>query len=49
MALLGLPGFVLLDAVELDGELRVTVETAVSRAACSECGVFARSKGRKTV
>ena len=49
MALLGLAGFVLLDAVELDGELHMTVETTASRAACPECGVFARSKGRKTV
>jgi transposase len=49
VALLGLPGFVLLDAVELDGELHMTVETTASRAACPECGVFARSKGRKIV
>jgi transposase len=38
-----------LDAVELDGELHMTVETTGSRAACPQCGVFARSKGRKTV
>jgi transposase len=49
VALLGLPGFVLLDAVELDGELHMSVETTASRAACPECGVFARSKGRKIV
>jgi transposase len=49
VAVLGLAGFVLLDAVELDGELHMTVETTASRAACPECGVFARSKGRKTV
>jgi transposase len=49
VALLGLPGFVLLDAVELDGELHMSVEMTASRAACPECGVFARSKGRKIV
>lgn len=49
MALLGLPGFVLLSAVEKDGELHLAVETTASRAACPQCGVFARSKGRKTV
>jgi transposase len=49
VALLGLPGFVLLDAVEVDGELYMMVETTASRAACPECGVWARSKGRKVV
>jgi len=49
VALLGLAGFVLLDAVEQDGELHMAVETTASRAACPECGVWARSKGRKTV
>ncbi|MDA8046160.1 MAG: transposase family protein [Actinomycetota bacterium] len=49
MALLGLAGFVLLDAVEEDGELHLAVETTASRATCPECGVFARSKGRKVV
>jgi transposase len=49
VALLGLPGFALLGAVEEDGELHLAIETAASRAACSECGVWARSKGRKVV
>lgn len=49
MAVLGLAGFVLLDAVEEDGELHLAVETTASRAACPQCGVWARSKGRKVV
>jgi Transposase/zinc-finger of transposase IS204/IS1001/IS1096/IS1165 len=49
VAVLGLAGFVLLDAVEREGELHMTVETTASRAGCPECGVLARSKGRKTV
>lgn len=49
VALLGLAGFVLLDAVERDGELHMVVETCASRAACPHCGVWARSKGRKVV
>ena len=49
MALLGLAGFVLVGAVEENGELHLAVETTASRAACPECGVWARSKGRKMV
>ena len=49
MALLGLPGFMLLGAVEEDGELHLAIETAASGAACWECRVWARSKGRKVV
>jgi transposase len=49
VALLGLSGFVLLGAVEDDGELHLAVETTASRAACPECGSWARSKGRKVV
>lgn len=47
--MLGLAGFVLLGAVEDGGELHVAVETTASRAACPQCGVWARSKGRKVV
>lgn len=36
--MLGLPGLVLLDAVEVDGELHMMVETTASRAACPEWG-----------
>jgi len=49
VALLGLAGFVLVGAVEENGELHLAVETTASRAACPECGVWARSKGRKMV
>ncbi len=41
----GLPGFRLLGAAEVDGELEVTVETVTS-GWCRVCGVRARSKGR---
>lgn len=46
---MGLAGFVLVGAVEENGELHLAVETTASRAACPECGVWARSKGRKMV
>jgi transposase len=46
--LLGLPGFVVLDAVEIDGELEVTVETTADRGWCRDCGVRAISHGRRS-
>ncbi len=45
VVVLGLPEFRLLDAVEVDGELELTVETAAG-GWCRGCGVRARSKGR---
>ena len=43
---LGLEGFVLAMAVEVDGELWLAVETAAGVVGCSGCGTKARSKGR---
>jgi hypothetical protein len=36
-----------LDASDVDGELEVTVETIDASGWCRECGVKARSKGRR--
>jgi transposase len=46
VVVLGLPEFRLLEAAEVDGELELTVETAVEAGWCRTCGVRARSKGR---
>ena len=45
--LLGLPGFVLLDVREVDGELELLVETARAVVGCRGCGVRAVSHGRR--
>ena len=45
--MLGLPGMRVLDAGEVDGELEVVVETVDATGWCRECGVKARSKGRR--
>jgi transposase len=47
VAVLGMDGFVLLAAVEIDGELHQLVETEVSVVGCSGCGSRALSKGRR--
>jgi len=47
VAVLGLEGFVLLAAVEVDGELHQLVETDASIVGCSGCGGRALSKGRR--
>lgn len=45
---LGLEGFVLRAAVEVDGELWLAVETTADFVGCRGCGSRARSKGRPT-
>jgi transposase len=47
VAVLGLEGFVLLAAVEVDGELHQLIETKASKVGCSGCGTRALSKGRR--
>jgi transposase len=47
-ALVGMAGFVLVGAVEVDGELWQLIETT-ARAWCRACGCRAVSKGRRTV
>jgi Transposase/zinc-finger of transposase IS204/IS1001/IS1096/IS1165 len=47
--LLGLPGFRVLDAVETDAEVVVTVETIVDFTGCGRCGVRAESQDRMPV
>jgi len=47
VAVLGLEGFVLLAAVEVDGELHQLVETKATKVGCSGCGTRALSKGRR--
>lgn len=46
-AVLGLPGFVLLAAVEVGGELHQLVETEAAVVGCPGCGRKALSKGRR--
>jgi transposase len=47
MAVLGLAGFVLLAAVEVDGELHQLIETEAATVGCWGCGTKALSKGRR--
>jgi len=47
VAVLGLEGFVLLAAVEVDGELHQLVETDAATIGCFGCGTRALSKGRR--
>ena len=47
VALLGMEGFVLLAAAEVDGELHQLVETEPSIVGCRGCGTRAVSKGRR--
>ena len=46
---LGLPGFVLLDASHVDGELEQTVETMASVVGCTGCGTAAMLHDRRAV
>jgi transposase len=45
--MLGLSGMRVLDVGEVDGELEILVETIAAVGWCRECGVKARSKGRR--
>ena len=47
VAMLGMPGVRLLDAVEVDGELELVVETDAEVVGCTGCGVRAVSHGRR--
>ena len=51
VVMLGMPGFVVLSAFKDpdDDELVVLVQTTASRVGCPDCGVLARSKGRRDV
>ncbi len=49
VVVLGLPGFVVLEARAVAGELEVTIETAAVVVGCAGCGTRARSKGRSRV
>jgi len=46
-ALLGLDGFVLIDAFEVGGELHQLVETTADAVGCRSCGVVATAHGRR--
>ncbi len=47
VVMLGMAGFRLLDAIELDGELELVVETGAALVGCTDCGVRATSHGRR--
>ncbi len=47
VVMLGLPGFVVLDSRDVDGELETTVETVAARVGCPECGVVAALHDRR--
>ncbi len=49
VAVLGLPGFRLLEVTELDGELELLVETTDTLVACTRCGIIAKAKDRREV
>ena len=49
VALLGLDGFVVLAATEVDGELHQLIETTADRVGCPDCGVVAVPHGRRRV
>ncbi|MDP8927163.1 MAG: hypothetical protein M3O70_00910 [Actinomycetota bacterium] len=46
---LGLAGFRVVDAGEVDGELELVVETTAARGWCRRCGARATSKDRAPV
>ena len=48
-ALLGLPGFRVLEVTKTDVELVVTIETTAERVGCYGCGVRAQSQDRVRV
>ncbi len=48
-ALVGMPGFVVGEVSDVDGELHLAVETTVSVTACAGCGVRATGHGRRRV
>jgi len=47
--MLGFDGFVVLDAVEVDGEVEVVVETTATRVGRPDCGVVAHAHARREV
>jgi len=47
--LLGLPGFRVLDVIEVDGEVIVSIESTATRAFCLRCGVRAEAQDRMAV
>ncbi len=49
VALVGMDGFRLLAATEIDGELHQLVETTADVVGCGRCGTRAASKGRRKV